>query len=204
MISVGALVAAGIGPTQARAFLEPLQQTCEVFDIDTPKRQAAFIAQAAHESSLFVHLEEDLYYRDPKRLMRIFPSRINSETLAKTLVGNPQGLANTVYANRNGNGPYVSGDGWRFRGRGLFQLTGRQNYTAAALDLHEPYIDNPDLVAHPADACLTAGWYWNRNRLNGLADQSDIDGITRAINGPAMAGEQTRRDLYRRALQAFL
>ncbi len=203
MISFDSLLAAGIGPTQARLFEQPLDQACAMFEISSTQRQAAFVAQCAHESNLFVHLEEDLYYRDPARLMRIFPSSIKSIDLANALVGNRAALANTVYANRLGNGPYTSGDGFRYHGRGLIQLTGRANYTASALELHEPYIDKPELVAEPADACLTAGWFWRRNRCNGMADSSDIDGITRAINGPGMAGAQERRDLYRRALQAF-
>jgi putative chitinase len=203
MISVASLVAAGIGPTQARAFEAPLQQACEQFDISTLNRRAAFVAQCAHESALFVHLEEDLFYRDPARVMRIFPRTVTSLVQAATLIGNPQGLANTVYANRNGNGPYASGDGWLFHGRGLLQLTGRANYAAAAQDLGEPFLEHPEYVGEPPDACLTAAWYWTRARCNAMADGSDIDAITRAINGPAMDGADKRRDLYRRALQAF-
>lgn len=199
---MGSLVAAGIGPTQARAFVEPLLQACAEFAIDRPQRQAAFVAQAAHESTMFVHLEEDLYYRDPARVLSIFRNEVASLTQAKTLVGNPRALANIVYANRNGNGPPSTGDGWTYRGRG-FGLTGRANYTAAALAVHRPYIDQPELVALPLDACLSFGWFWDRARCNGLADASDIDGITRAINGSGMAGADERRKLYPRFLQAF-
>jgi putative chitinase len=202
-LTVGRLVAAGVGPTQAKLFLEPLLQVCERFDIDTPAREAGFVSQCIHESGGFVHLEESLYYRNPVRLMKIWPRSINSDILANGLVGNPKGLANTVYANKNGNGPFNSGDGWKYRGRGLIQLTGRANYTAAALDLGEPYIDQPDLVAFPPDAALTAGWYWDRARCNTLADAADVDAITRAINGPGMVGKEERRELYRRALNAF-
>jgi putative chitinase len=203
MIDLARLIAAGIAPTQARAFLEPILQTCDRFDIDAPQREAAFVAQCSHESSGFTDMEEGLFYRDPARIMKIFPSTVKSLTHASTLVGNPEALANTVYAGRNGNGPFASGDGFRYRGRGLIQLTGRANYTAAALALGEPYIDHPEHVATPPDACLTAGWYWDRTRCNLMADASDIDGITRAINGPGMAGANDRRLLYSRALQAF-
>jgi putative chitinase len=203
VISFDTLVAAGIGPTQARQFAAPLQQACDLYDLNTAQRQAAFVAQCAHESSLLIHLEEDLFYRDPTRLMKIFPREIPSLGVANTLVGNRQGLANTVYANRLGNGPYSTGDGFKFHGRGLIQLTGRANYAAAALDLGEPYVEKPELVAEPSDACLTAVWFWARNRCNDLADASDIDGITKIVNGPGMEGAQERRDLYRRALQAF-
>lgn len=203
MITFETLVAAGIGPAQARTFAPLLVQACALFQIDSVKRQAAFVAQCAHESNLFVHLEEDLFWRDPARIMRYFPSRVSSLTEATALVGNRQALANTVYAGKNGNGNYASGDGFRYHGRGLIQLTGRANYTAAALELHEPFIDKPELAAEPGDACLTAAWFWAEGRCNGLADVGDIDGITRVVNGPAMAGAEERRTLYRRALQAF-
>jgi hypothetical protein len=106
-------------------------------------------------------------------------------------------VTNTVYGGRAdlGNGPYSSGDGFRYHGRGLIQLTDRANYTAAALALREPYIDKPELVAEPADACLTAGWFWNRGRCNSLADASDIDGITRVVNGPGMAMVHAGQDV---------
>lgn len=203
MITVGALVASGIAPTQARQFFQPLLKTATLFEINTPPRQAAFVAQCAHESSWFVHLEESLYYRDPARIMAIFPSAVRSLAFAQTLVGNPRALANTVYAMRNGNGDAASGDGWKFRGRGLIQLTGRSNYTAASLALATPYVDTPELVALALDACLTAGWFWQRARCNDLADHNQFDSITRAINGAAMAGAADRRSIYQNAFAAF-
>lgn len=197
MITAAQLVACGIGPTQAKAFAEPLEQTCDLYEIKTTRRVAAFIAQCAHETQMFVHLEESLFYREPARIMSMFRN-VKSLDQARELVGKPEALANVAYANRNGNGNEASGDGHRFRGRGCIQLTGRNNYTAAALKLAEPYIEKPDLVAEPGDACLTAGWFWDRNGLNRLADLGDTDGITRAINGSAMAGAQERRDLFAR------
>ena len=196
------LIAGGIGPTQARTFVDSLNQTCEQFGINTLMRQAAFIAQCAHESGLFVHLEESLFYRDPTRIMAMF-SAVKTPDLATSLVGKPQALANIVYANRLGNGNAASGDGFRFRGRGLIQLTGRNNYSAAALKCCEPYVDQPDLVAVPADACLTAGWFWDRNGLNKPADAGRIDEITRAINGAAMAGLPERRNLFLGFMRIF-
>lgn len=202
MISIGQLVAGGIGPTQARLFAPLLTQTCDAFDICTPMRQAGFVAQCAHESDMFVHLEESLWYRDPARVMQMFKTVTTLEQ-AKTLVGKPQALASVVYAGRNGNGNETSDDGWRYRGRGLIQITGRNNYTAAAMKLAEPYVDQPDLVAQPADACLTAGWYWDRTGLNKLADAGSIDKITRAINGFAMAGAKERAALFRTFVNIF-
>ena len=202
MIQLAALVAAGIGPTQARMFEAPLAAACARFRIDTPLREAAFLAQIAHESRLFTALEESLYYRDPARICRIFPSTVAHPSVALPLACNPKALANHVYANRNGNRDAASGDGWRYRGRGLIQLTGRANYARAAAALERPYVEQPDLVLEPADACLTAAWFWDAHRLNALADQSRFDEVTRAINGPGMAGGQERRHFYAMALTA--
>jgi putative chitinase len=203
MINVATLVAAGIGPTQARMFETPLNAACERFRIDTPLREAAFVAQCAHESGSFVRLEEGLFYRTAERICIIFRRQVPSTAAALPLVGNPKGLANRVYANRNGNGNEASGDGWRYRGRGLLQLTGRSNYTSAAAKLARPYVEQPDLVMQPDDACLTAAAFWDTNRLNTLADRGDIDAITRAVNGPGMVGAAERRALFDACMTAF-
>jgi len=203
MISVASLVAAGIGPTQARIFEAPLNAACERFGIDTPQRRAAFVAQCAHESSHFVRLEEGLFYRSAERICLIFRSRVPSVAAAQVLVGNPKGLANRVYASRNGNGNEASGDGWRYRGRGLIQLTGRANYANAATRLNRAYLEQPDLILAPEDACLTAAAFWDTNKLNPLADRGEIDKITRAINGPGMVGAAERRALFDACLTAF-
>jgi putative chitinase len=203
MINVASLVAAGIGPTQARAFETPLNAACERFQINTPLRQAAFVSQCAHESGAFVRLEEGLFYRTAERICIIFRRQVTSTAQAMPLVGNPKGLANRVYANRNGNGNEASGDGWRYRGRGLIQLTGRANYASAAAKVARPYVEQPDLVMLPDDACLTAAAYWDMNRLNALADRGDIDAITKAINGPGMVGAAERRALFDACMTAF-
>lgn len=198
------LVAAGIKPTQAKAFAEPLRAACARFAIDTPVRLAAFVAQCAHESAHFTALEENLYYSSPERIRAIFPSRVPSLAVAQALARNPKALACRVYAGRLGNGDEASGDGWRYRGRGLVHLTGRSNYADAAQALGRPYVEQPDLVAQPADACLTAAWFWHCRKLNILADASNTDAITRAVNGPKMAGQDERRRLFDRAVAAFL
>ncbi len=200
---IAILVAAGISPSAARLFAEPLAETFDRFGIDSPVRRAAFIAQASHESVGFTRLEENLYYRKPERIQQIWPRRVPDLAGAARLARNPRGLANRVYADRLGNGNEASGDGWRYRGRGLFQLTGRANYTEAASALGRPYVTQPELVALPIDAALTAGWYWQRNDLNSLADGSQIDAITKRINGPAMLAADERRSLFDEALLAF-
>jgi putative chitinase len=202
-LSLGTLIAAGVDPTQARQIIDPLMQTCERFAIDSAHEQAMFVAQNGHESQGFVRLEENLRWRDPKRLNAMF-SAVKSEEEAATLIAKgPEAIANVVYANRNGNGPASSGDGWRYRGRGWVQLTGLANYFAAQRDLGEPYVEKPDLVATTPDAALTAGWFWDRNRCKEAAIAGDVEAVTRIINGPAMAGLDDRRKRYLRALQAF-
>lgn len=197
------LIAAGIAPTQARQFAEPLERAFALFHIDTPARRAAFVAQAAHESTGFTRLEEDLFYRRPDRILKMWPRRFAGPGEAAEFTRQPQKLANRVYANRLGNGDESSGDGWKYRGRGLFQLTGRANYMAAGDALSHPYKDHPELVAQPQDAAMTAAWFWTTKGLNALADSAQIDAITKAINGPAMAGADERRSLYDEATRAF-
>lgn len=198
------LVGSGIEPTQARQFETPLNAAFERFDIVTPARIAAFIGQCAVESQHFSRLEENLFYRTPERIMKVFPSTVRSLEVAQRLARNPKGLANVVYANKNGNGSPMSGDGWKYRGRGLIQLTGRGNYRDAEVGLGRPYIDQPELVAQPADACLTAAWFWHSKKLNVLADSSLIDEITRAVNGPAMRERDLRRQITEDALRALV
>ena len=122
---------------------------------------------------------------------------------AATLTRNPKALANRVYANKNGNRDEASGDGWEYRGRGLFQLTGAENYKAAERTLHRPYTIQPDFVVLPQDAALTAAWFWVDRGCKALADKDDIDGCTRAINGRAMLGKEDRRTRYAEALRAL-
>ena len=197
-----ALVAAGVRPTQARQFLEPLTETFERFDISTPARRAAFLAQAIHESAGFTKLEEDMFYRRPERIMAMWPRRFSGFGEASKFLRNPKALANRVYAGRYGNGDEASGDGWRYRGRGLFQLTFRGNYLEAEKAIGRPYVEQPELVALPRDAALTAGHYWSVRQMNALADSAQIDEITKRIN-PAMVAAGERRSHFDEALRAF-
>ena len=202
-ITAAQLIAAGVQPTQAKAFADPLSAACALFDISTPVRIAGFVSQCVHESAGFTRLEENLFYTTPERICAMWPNRVTSLADAATLCRNPRALANRVYANRMGNGTPDTWDGWRFRGRGLFQLTGRKNYKDAAEALGRPYLTNPDLVAEPSDACLTAAWFWSCNKLNDLADASNVTAITRLINGPALAGLNERKNLFDHAMHAF-
>jgi putative chitinase len=203
MITVQSLISAGIAPTQAKLFYGPLLSACASFSLATPVRQAAFVSQCAHESGGFVHLEENLYYSTPERIRAMWPVRVPSLADAAQLIRNPQALANRVYASRNGNGNEASGDGWRYRGRGLIQLTGRANYQAAEAAIGAPYSAQPDLLLQPDHAAMTAGWYFAAAGCAALADASNIDAIGRAINGPALVGLAERKQLFEQAVRAF-
>ena len=158
-----------------------LNNTFARFDISTPLRQAGFIGQCAHESGNFRLLEENLNYK-PATMMRIWPSRF--KTLEDCMICNgPRGLANKVYANRMGNRDEASGDGYRFRGRGCIQLTGYSNYFHAGKACGVDFVKEPDLVATPQYAALTAGWFWDTHKLNRLADTRDWAALTKRING---------------------
>lgn len=204
IITPASLIAAGIAPTQAKAFAEPLAAACARFSINTPARIAGFIAQCRVESAGFTQLEEGLYYRTPERIWDVFkrlrPRGMNGLAL---LARNPKALANAAYAGVLGNGDEASGDGWRFRGRGLKQLTGQDNYREAAEALDRPYITSPDLVAQPLDACMTAAWFWHAHKLNILADSAQWDAITRQVNGPAMLQAAERRQYAEDAVAVF-
>jgi putative chitinase len=203
MITVASLIAAGLAPTQARLFVEPLQAACALFDIDTPARCGAFVAQCRVESNNFTRTEENLYYTNPERVRQLWPLRVPSLGDAARLTRNPKALANRVYASRLGNGDEESGDGFRFRGRGLIQLTGRDNYAAASRAMGMPYLDQPELVAQLLDACTTAAWYWHTRRLNHLADAALIDQITAAVNGPRALESSLRKQYTEEAVRAF-
>lgn len=188
MISVGALVQGGIGPTMARLVVGPMHHTCLSFGMDTPRKVAAFVAQCAHESALFTATEENLRY-SAMQIGKVWP-RLSSR--ASSLAYEAEKLANAAYGGKNGNGDEASGDGWRYRGRGWIQLTGRANYRAYG------YEDNPEVVATFPEAARSAGMYWKRNGCNEAMAEDDFDKTTRAINGRAMHGAEVRRKLFAR------
>ena len=167
-----------------------LNTTFDRFDISHPLRQAAFIGQAAHESGNFKMLVENLNYR-AETLMKVWPKRFPTLEFAKQYERDPKKIANSVYANRMGNRDEASGDGFRFRGRGLFQTTGHAGYYHAGKALGEDFVMNPDLVATPRYATLTAAFFWQTHKLNDYADARDYVTMTKRING-ATIGLQDR------------
>jgi putative chitinase len=164
----------GIGPE----WLDPLNETFAKYEINTPKRQACFIGQCMHESGGFKNLTENLNY-SAKGLMNTWPSRFPDMDTAEKYERNPVKIASKVYAGRMGN--LTPEDAGKYIGRGLIQLTGRENYANCGLGLGVDFIGNPDWLATPKYAALSAGWYWNKKGLNALVD--DIETMTKRING---------------------
>ena len=178
-------------------WIVPLTAIFERFEITTRQRKEFFIAQIALESTGFTRLEESFRYSQ-QRLLEVFPKHFTSPKIASEYVGKPEAIANKVYANRMGNGNTASGDGWRYRGRGLKQLTGKWNYQQCANDLQIDIIENPDLLLQPDYAALSAGWFWHRNKLNSIADKNDFKLLTRRING-GLNGLRDRQIFLNRA-----
>jgi putative chitinase len=187
----------------------PLNQAMERFEINTASRAAAFLAQIAHESDELHALEERLSY-SAARLMQVWPKRFPTIEKAQEYERNPKRLGNYVYANRLGNGDAASGDGWRFRGRGLIQVTGRGNYRRVGQGISLELELSPDLLQQPDAAALSAGFFWQSQGLNELADDRNDDNddedfiaISVRING-GRAGLRQRQTYWDRAKSVLL
>ena len=163
-------------------WVDALNETFQKWNINTPRQQAAFIGQCGHECGNFKVLQENLNYKSAT-LMRLWPKRFPTQEIANAYAGNPQKIANMVYASRMGNRDEQSGDGYRFRGRGCIQLTGSTNYYQAGKALGVDFWADPDLVATPKYAALTAGWFWSTHNCNALSEAGDWVGLTKKING---------------------
>lgn len=173
-------------------FGEGLQEACDSNAINTPIRLQYFLAQVAKESAGFTHMEENLNY-SAQRLLAVWPNHFPTLDVAQQYAGNPEKLANLVYANRMGNGDEASGDGWAFHGRGLIQITGRNNYSAidSAMGYNGALILNPNKLLDKQAAADSAGAFFGINNLNRFADVHDFTGLTQAING-GLLGIQDR------------
>jgi putative chitinase len=168
--------ALGIG----EEWVEPLNETFAKYEINTPKRQACFLGQCMHESGGFKFLKENLNY-SAKGLVATWPSRFPNIEYASEYERKPERIANKVYSGRMGN--TEEGDGAKYIGRGLIQLTGKDNYKAVTEALGVDLLANPHLLEEPRYAALSAGWYWNKKGLNATADANDIETMTKRING---------------------
>jgi putative chitinase len=178
-----------IGVTADGAFGPGTLKAAMAFYKLTPARAAHFFAQTAHETGEYKLFSENLNY-SALGLMKTWSSRFPDLETADKYAHNPEKIANKVYAGRMGN--IEEGDGWKFHGRGLIQLTGRENYANFGLNASVDVLSNPDLLTTPEYATLSAGWYWNKRNLNQLADNMDIEGITKKINGGTLGLEDRK------------
>jgi putative chitinase len=197
----------------AGVFVDAVNAALAKYAINTPARAAAFLAQTGHESAQFTRLVENLNYSAQglaiqwKSRFAIDPNATPPQpnTLALQVARQPQAIANAAYGDRMGN--ILPGDGWRYRGRGLIQLTGKDNYRLCGQAIGLPLIDEPDLLLEPGPAAMAAGWYWDANRLNALADAGNNVDIGSIINtgrrGRIPAGAEERKAIYLRALKVL-
>ena len=207
------IVAAGVKQATAEKWADAVSAACQEFGIDTPKRIAGFLSQCAHESGGFERLQENLNY-SAEGMAGIWPKRFavmgadgkpvkkdgknQPNKFALALHRKPEMIANVVYSGRMGNGPIESGEGWKYRGRGLKQLTGKSNHSDCSKGLGVDLVDNPDLLLEPAYAARSAAWFWKKNNCNAFADVGDIEGLTKRING-GLIGIADRKARYQAA-----
>ena len=184
---------------ESREWYEIARIMFDEYSINTPLRIAGFMAQCAYESSDFKTLSENLNY-SAERLNEVFPKYfIRAGRDANAYHRNPEKIANVVYANRMGNGSIASGDGWRYRGGGIIQLTGKNNHSAFAKSVGKSLEESSDYVRTKKGALEAACWFWKANNLNRFCDNNDVVGLTRAING-GYKGLEGRRRLWNNAL----
>jgi putative chitinase len=211
------IVAAGVKQATAEKWADAVANACAEFSISTPQRIAGFLSQCAHESGGFERLQENLNYSAdgmagiwPKRFAVLGPDgkpvkkdgKNQPNKFALALHRKPEMIANVVYSNRMGNGPTESGEGWKYRGRGLKQLTGKDNHRACSAGLGVDLVSNPDLLLEPVYAARSAAWFWSTNKCNAFADAEDIEGLTRKING-GLIGIDDRKKRYASAMQSM-
>jgi putative chitinase len=186
--------------TVLKKYALSIHETAEYYDMYVnKKRAAAFVAQIAHESGQFNFVKENLNY-SAKGLMGTFKKYFPTEALAKQYERQPEKIANRVYASRMGNGDEASGDGYKFCGRGLIQLTGRNNYTNFARDLGISLDETVAYLETPEGAVSSAGWFWDQNNLNQWCDKDDFVTLTKRINGGTI-GLEDRKHHYHLALE---
>jgi putative chitinase len=180
-------------------WLQPLEDAFEKYEINTPIRQAAFIGQCAHESGNFKTLQENLNY-SAEGLMKTWPSRFPTKEVADQYARQPAKIAGKVYNGRLGNTSEEEAS--KFLGRGLIQLTGKENYEHCGSSLGVDLVGNPDWLLDPKYAALSAGWFFNKKGLNALADSGDIETMTKRING-GLIGLEDRKAKIAKALSVL-
>jgi len=186
-----------------QAWTTALNEVLPTYKIDTPERIASFLAQCGHESAGFTVLQENLNY-SADGLNKIFKKYFPTLDSAQPYARKPEMIANRVYGNRMGNGDEASGEGYRYRGRGPIQLTGKDNYTACSdfLFQDDTLLQNPDMLLDPEYALHSACWFWWKNDLNNYADSADLVTMTKRINGGTI-GLEDRIKHYNHAMEIF-
>jgi putative chitinase len=180
-------------------WLAPLEETFVKYDISTPQRQACFMGQCAHESGNFKTLQENLNY-SAEGLMKTWPSRFPTKEIADQYARKPEKIAGKVYNGRLGN--TNEEEAAQYLGRGLIQLTGKENYANCGLGIGVDLLSNPALLLDPRYAALSAGWFWNKKGLNSLADAQDYETMTKRING-GLIGLDDRKAKIAKALSVL-
>ena len=211
------IVAAGVKQATAQKWVDAVAAACKEFHINTPQRIAGFLSQCAHESGGFERLQENLNYSAdgmagiwPRRFAVLGPDKKpikkdgknQPNKFALALHRKPEMIANVVYSGRMGNGPTESGEGWLYRGRGLKQLTGKDNHRACSAGLGVDLVSNPDMLLEPIYAARSAAWFWATNKCNVFADAGDIEGLTKKING-GLIGIDDRKKRYASAMSSL-
>ncbi len=211
------IVAAGVKQATAQKWVDAVAAACQEFNINTPQRIAGFLSQCAHESGGFERLQENLNYSAdgmagiwPRRFAVLGPDgkpvkkdgKNQPNKFALALHRKPEMIANVVYSSRMGNGPTESAEGWKYRGRGLKQLTGKDNHRACSAGLGVDLVENPDLLLEPVYAARSAAWFWATNKCNNFADAGDIEGLTKKING-GLIGIEDRKKRYASAMRSL-
>jgi putative chitinase len=181
-----------------------LESSRKTSSVITPRRLCHFLGQVFVETAGFTVLEENLNYRDPVRLDLVFSAVRGTEDARALIAKGPQAIANRVYANRLGNGDEASGDGWRYRGSGYKQLTGRANFRAIGTIVNIDLEGVPEIAREPMAAAKVAFAFWDACKCSPLADTGDIEAITEKVNGPARLGLAERREATLRAMDIWL
>jgi putative chitinase len=199
--TVEKLKAALPGIKEPEEWMKSINKLLPVYGITTKERVAMFLAQTGHESNNWTVLEENLYY-SADGLLKVFPKYYKSRADAESNAKKPALIANRVYANRMGNGDAASGDGYSFRGRGIIQITGKNNYTKASTALYgdNRLLKTPDLLKTKDGAIGSAAWFWNVNNLNAASDKKDVVAATKTING-GTNGLEDRKAKYAKILK---
>jgi putative chitinase len=177
-----------------------LENARQSSSVTTPRRLCHFMGQIFVETNGFTSMVENLNYKNPERLDAIFSAVKGVEDARALIAQGPEAIADRVYANRLGNGDEASGDGWRYRGSGYKQLTGRSNYREIGRIVDLDLENDPELARDPEYGARVAFAFWDARQCSPLADDGDVEGVTEKVNGPAKLGLQERRDATLRAL----